>query len=114
MSIEGVETKLRLCDTLITYGFYEIAIDILAKCFEKQPDHADLITMLGDTCFRAGYLQDAQLFYNKLLNVKPEYSSYERCYDLYEASEDLEDENNKNEIKRKFPLAKWTKGFVMV
>lgn len=110
---DGIKQKLG--EVLTSYGFHEVAIDILVKCFEKKPNSSSLVSLLGDICLKTGYLQDAQLFYTKLLEIKPEYSSYERCYDLYEVSENVQGMRViKEEIKCKFPLATWVKGFSMV
>ncbi|MNC43389.1 hypothetical protein D3C81_2247350 [compost metagenome] len=63
---------------------------------------------MGDICLRESYLEDAQLFYSKLLNLNSEYSTYERCYDLYEKCEDVQGMKViKEEINRHFPLADW-------
>lgn len=109
---ESDRIKQKLGEVLTSYGFHEVAIDILVKCFEKKPNSSSLVSLLGDICLKSGYLQDAQLLYNKLLEIKPDYSSYERCYDLYEVSENVQGMRViKEEIKRKFPLATWVKGF---
>lgn len=107
--------KYKLGETLISFGFNEVAIDILTQCFEEQPNNPEVVRLLGDVCFKAGYLQDAQLLYSKLLELKPEYSSYERCYDIYAATEDSEGmQTLKDEIERKFHLAMWSRGYSIV
>lgn len=105
----AVETKVKLCELLIDYSFNEIAIDILIEIFEKNPNHVNVIKLLGDVCYQSNYLDDAQLFYAKLLELNPQYSTYERCYKLYEKLQDaISALNVKNEINTKFPLAVWT------
>ncbi|WDM21638.1 glycosyltransferase [Paenibacillus polymyxa] len=105
-----VDINIRLGEVLVNYGFNEVAIDVLSKCFERQPRNSLLVRLLGDVCLKSGYLQDAQLFYNKLLELKPEYSSYERCFNLYEAAGLIyEMRVIKEEIKHKFEIAQWVK-----
>ncbi|MFF2018096.1 glycosyltransferase [Paenibacillus sp. NPDC058177] len=112
LSESSLETKCEVGYILLSYGFTEVAIDLLAKSFEEQPNNIKLLRLIGDTCLKAGYLEDAQLFYSKLLDVNSEYSSYERCYDLYEKSQDVQGMRViKEEIRKYFPLANWTKGF---
>ncbi|WP_049825078.1 glycosyltransferase family 2 protein [Paenibacillus sp. 1-18] len=103
-----VNINIRMGEVLVNYGFNEIAIDVLSKCFERQPRNSLLVRLLGDVCLKSGYLQDAQLFYSRLLELKPEYSSYERCFNLYEALDDSEGMGViKAEIKKKFRFSDW-------
>ncbi|MBE0342465.1 hypothetical protein E4V51_16885 [Paenibacillus sp. 28ISP30-2] len=75
---------------------------------EVNPTDEKIIRLLGDACFNSGYVEDAQLLYTKLLNLSPEYSSYERSYRLYEQLEDKEMMKNiVDSIKNKFPLCLW-------
>ncbi|MEK8209766.1 glycosyltransferase [Paenibacillus sp. FSL L8-0696] len=112
LSSNNTALKCRLCDILMSYGFIEVAIDILAQCFKEEPSNIDVLRLLGDCCLRAGYLEDAQLFYSKLLNLNSAYSTYERCYDLYEKYQDVQGMKvMKGEIKKHFPLAEWIRGF---
>lgn len=104
----SAEVKVKVCEHLVAYGFNEIAIDLLVKLFESNPNNVRIIGVLGDTCFRYGYYEDAQLFYARLLEFHPEYSSYERCYFLSEKVGDQEGSCNIREsIKLKFPLSLW-------
>ena len=107
----SLEAKYNISYHLISYGFNEIAIDLLVKLYEEHPNNVKVIRLLGDTCINCDYLLDAQLFYTKLLQICPEYSSYERCYELYEQ---LEDDEGKNtivaEIKARFPQCLWVQG----
>lgn len=110
ISDNNFAVKCKLSNILFSYGFTEVAIDLLAKCFEEQPNNIEVLRLIGDICLKAGYLEDAQLFYSKLLNLNLEYSTYERCYDLYEKSEDVQGMKViKEEIEKRFPLAEWTK-----
>ncbi|MNL60017.1 hypothetical protein D3C87_1837920 [compost metagenome] len=85
------------------------------KCFEEQPNHLPLIQLLGDVCYRSGYYQDAQLFYTKLLDMNHDYSTYERCFNLYEKTDDVQGMLAlKAEISQNFPLAGWAKGLKAV
>ncbi|USB32837.1 glycosyltransferase [Paenibacillus sp. YPG26] len=105
---QKTKTKFRLCKLLSEYGFDEIAIDLLVKIFEEQSNNIDTLRLLGDLCYRNGYLEDAQLFYSKLLNLTSQYSSYERSYDLLQKMNDFESANEiKQEVIRLFPLANW-------
>lgn len=95
-------------ERIIKYGFYEVAIDLLIKLFKTNANNIKVIQLLGDMCYKLNYLEDAQLFYSKLLEVCPEYSSYERYYMLFEK---LDDKKNqyviKESIKESFPLCLW-------
>ncbi|WP_311080308.1 glycosyltransferase [Paenibacillus polymyxa] len=102
------ELKYNTLEKMMRYGFNEVAIDLLVKLFEVNPTEEKIIRLLGDACLNSGYLEDAQLLYTKLLDLSPEYSSYERCYRLYEQLEDKEMMKNiVDSIKNKFPLCLW-------
>nr|WP_269473526.1 TPR domain-containing glycosyltransferase [Paenibacillus odorifer] len=104
----SVETKYNLCFFLAEYSFVEVAIDMLIKLYDEQPYNIKTITLLGDLCLHSGYIDDAHLFYSKLMDLKPDYNTYERCYDCYKKQGDIKAMNIlKNEIKRKFPLVSW-------
>ncbi|MEK4992762.1 glycosyltransferase [Listeria sp. FSL L8-0308] len=104
----SADVKVKVCEHLVAYGFNEIAIDLLVKLFEQYPRNVRIIEILGDVCLRSEYYQDAQLFYAKLLEFRPDYSSYESCYFLSEKVGDQEGSFNiKESIKLKFPLSKW-------
>ncbi|MEK4190997.1 glycosyltransferase [Paenibacillus sp. FSL L8-0494] len=104
----SVETKYNLCFFLAEYSFVEVAIDMLIKLYDEQPYNIKTITLLGDLCLHSGYIEDAHLFYSKLMDLKPDYNTYERCYDCYKKQGDIKAMNIlKNEIKRKFPLVSW-------
>ncbi|MEK4210441.1 glycosyltransferase [Paenibacillus sp. FSL R10-2788] len=112
LSSNNTAIKCRLCEILISYGFMEVAIDMLAQCFKEEPNNISVLRLLGDCCLRVGYLEDAQLFYSELLNLNSDYSTYERCYDLYEKCQDVQGMKViKGEIKKYFPLAEWIRGF---
>lgn len=107
---QSANATIKLGSLLGEYGFDEVAIDILIKLFEQQPNNATVIRMLGDLCYRNHYLEDAQLFYSKLLNLDPQYSSYERSYDLYENLREFENAKKiRREISQAFPLANWAR-----
>lgn len=97
--------QLKLSTLLGDYGFDELAIDMLITMFKKQPNNIKVIRLLGDLCFRNGYLEDTQLFYSKLLKLDSQYSSYERVLNYFEK---IKDKNGtiatKEEIKKRFPM----------
>jgi glycosyltransferase involved in cell wall biosynthesis len=104
----SMQFKYKVCEHIISYGFNEIAIDLLLKLFEQHPKDVKIIALLGDACFNSNYLQDAQLFYAKLLEICDDYSVYEKAYDFYERIEDESAKNNiLTQIKRNFPLCSW-------
>ncbi|WP_431086425.1 glycosyltransferase [Paenibacillus sp. 8b26] len=104
----SLELKYNTLEKMIRFGFNEVAIDLLVKLLEVNPTDEKIIRLLGDACFNSGYVEDAQLLYTKLLNLSPEYSSYERSYRLYEQLEDKEMMKNiVDSIKNKFPLCLW-------
>ncbi|WP_348620778.1 glycosyltransferase [Paenibacillus polymyxa] len=103
----GVDAKVKVCEHLVSYGFSEIAIDLLVKLFEQYPRNVRVVELLGDVCLSSEYLQDAQLFYAKLLDLCPDYSSYERAYALSEKTGDKMDVYKIEEsIKLRFPLSR--------
>ncbi len=103
----GVDAKVKACEHLVSYGFSEIAIDLLVKLFEQYPRNVRVVELLGDVCLSSEYLQDAQLFYAKLLDLCPDYSSYERAYALSEKTGDKMDVYKiKESIKLRFPLSR--------
>ncbi|OMD82996.1 MULTISPECIES: glycosyltransferase [Paenibacillus] len=93
----SVENSYKLGELLSGYSFKELAIDILIQSFRKSPNNVNVVRLLGDICFDLNYLEDSQLFYTKLLDICPEYSSYERIYNLYEK---LDDKNGMSETKK--------------
>ncbi|GIP21754.1 hypothetical protein J22TS3_20290 [Paenibacillus sp. J22TS3] len=98
----------KVIKVMTSFGFYEIAIDLLAKCYEQHPNNIDVIGLLGDACLKAGYQQDVEILYSRLLELNLEYSTYERNYNLYSELEDIQGMRTiKNEIKRRFPLSEW-------
>ncbi|PJN58904.1 hypothetical protein PAEAM_35550 [Paenibacillus sp. GM1FR] len=105
-----VEIKIKVCEHLADYGFGEISIDLLLKLFQRYPINVNIIKLLGDICLKTNYIQDAQLFYNKLLTISGEYSSYERIYDLYDKSNNqFEKISISKVIREKFDLCHWLK-----
>jgi glycosyltransferase involved in cell wall biosynthesis len=105
----GVDVKVKACEHLVSYGFKEIAIDLLVKLFEQYPRNVKTIKLLGDVCLSSEYLQDAQIFYTKLLEVCDDYVAYERAYELYERVNDQVAKNQVlAQINHKFPLCEWS------
>ncbi|MHB0861941.1 tetratricopeptide repeat-containing glycosyltransferase family 2 protein [Paenibacillus sp. SEL3] len=106
----SVGVKVKVCEHLVGYGFSEIAIDLLVKLFEQNPRNISVINMLGEVCLALNYLQDAQLFYTKLLEVSENYVAYEKTYELYKKVDDEVAMNSVlSQINRKFPLCAWSK-----
>lgn len=105
-----VEIKIKVCEHLADYGFAEIAIDLLLELFKLHPRNRDIIQLLGDVCYRSNYLQDAQLFYTKLLEMCDNYSSHEQMYAVYHKSNDEEGKTAfLRVIKEKFKLCLWVR-----
>ncbi|MGQ3480902.1 glycosyltransferase [Paenibacillus sp. TY11] len=106
--VGSLDFKYDVIQKMVNFGFDEVAIDLLVKLFETNPNNLKVIQLLGDVCFKLNYFEDTQLFYTKLLDLCPEYSSYERCYILSEKIDDhISASNIKQRIKQKFPLALW-------
>lgn len=104
----SINFNCSVIEKIIKYGFYEVAIDLLIKIFKTNANNIKVIQLLGDMCYKLNYLEDAQLFYSKLLELCPEYSSYERCYMLFEKLDDKENQYIiKESIKESFPLCLW-------
>ncbi|GIO35203.1 hypothetical protein J41TS12_00640 [Paenibacillus antibioticophila] len=102
--------RIKIGQLFNDYGFDELAIDMLSSLYNTESNNITLFRLLGDLCFRNKYLEDAKLFYLKLLQIDPSYSAYERVYNLYET---LNDTDNalliKQEIATKFPIVEWAK-----
>lgn len=104
----SVETKYNICLLLADYSFAEVAIDLLIKLYDEQPNNMKVITLLGDLCFQNNYLEDAHLFYSQLMDLNPVYSTYERCYQCYKKQNNVKGMNDiRDDIKRKFPIVTW-------
>lgn len=104
LAYTSLKSKVYSYSLLISYGFTEVAIDLLVKLFEEHPNNVEVIRLLGDVCLSCNYTQDAQLLYSKLLELIPDYGSYERCYKLYEKIDDRAGMSRIVEsIKNKFP-----------
>lgn len=104
----SLQVKVQVCRIVADYGFSEVAIDLLVKLFEAYPNDTKVLKLLGDICMNSNYLQDAQLFYNKLMKISPEYSTYEKCHDLFIKLGEIENARNIKEIiMRNFPNCLW-------
>lgn len=108
IGMSSLDLKIRIGEILADYGFFEEAIDLLAKEYEIYPIDQRIITLLGDICMHMDYLEDTQILYGKLLELSNQYSKYERCYDLFEKSNDLNNmESLRQMIAESFPLCDW-------
>ncbi|MGV7118418.1 glycosyltransferase [Paenibacillus kyungheensis] len=108
LSETNSEFQYRFGKLLAEKGYSEAAIDVLIKAYNQNEGNTDINILLGDLCISSGYLEDAQLFYNKLIKLKPEYSSYERCYNIAEKMNDVPKMvEMQSIIKEKYPLSKW-------
>ncbi|NMI03905.1 glycosyltransferase [Paenibacillus sp. SZ31] len=102
------KNHLRVSKLLSEYRFDELAIDMLIVTFKDSPNNPEVIRLLGDLCFRNGYLEDAEMFYTKLLNLDSSYEVYERNFCLYEKKNDKQGMGKVgNEIIEKFPAVSW-------
>ncbi|MCW3795511.1 glycosyltransferase [Paenibacillus sp. LS1] len=102
------KNHLGVCRLLSEFKFDELAIDMLIVTFKSSPNNLEVIRLLGDLCFRNGYLEDAELFYTKLLNLDSSYEVYERNFRLYEKKNEKQDMMRiGNEIIEKFPAVSW-------
>lgn len=102
------EFQYRFGKLLSEKGYGEAAIDVLIKAYNQNESDININVLLGDLCIRAGYLEDAQLFYTKLIKINSEYSSYERYYNIAEKMNDVTKmEEVKSIILKKYPISKW-------
>lgn len=103
------EVRYKIGSMLSGHGYYEAAIDILVQAYHLDPEHIEIIELLGDICLRAGYFDDAEYFYVNLIERSPAYASYERYYRLYEKKKD---DDRMKEIKQfiaaHYPMATWS------
>ncbi|WIV18899.1 glycosyltransferase [Paenibacillus polygoni] len=106
----SLESKLNVCSKFIEFGFYELAIDLLSELYKEHSNNVHTIELLGDVCFISGYKEDAEILYNRLVKLRPNYRSYERIYKFYVS---LEDQHKMSDIikkiKLKFPQVSWVK-----
>jgi tetratricopeptide (TPR) repeat protein len=103
-----LDTRIKLCELLVDYGYEKPAFDQLVKMYEEKPTNVEVLKLLGDLCCRLGYFDDAEVLYARLMELKPVYSSYESCYILYEGRRNFEGMRKIwLEIKQKFPLSQW-------
>ncbi|WP_251509540.1 glycosyltransferase [Paenibacillus polysaccharolyticus] len=99
---------LNICKILSEYRFDELAIDMLVVMYKESPNHPEIIRLLGDLCLRNNYLEDAEMFYTKLLNVDSSYEAYERNFRLYESNSDKESMMKvEKAMRERFPSAAW-------
>lgn len=102
------DLKYRISNAIATYGYKELAIDLLVQEFKEQPNNIQIVRLLGDICLSSNYLDDAVLFYSRLLEISPDYSSYERCIHLFEKLKDHKVVDQlKMDMKLKFPRSLW-------
>ncbi|MBP1157800.1 MULTISPECIES: glycosyltransferase [unclassified Paenibacillus] len=97
-----------LSKTLYDYGYNDVSVDFLLANMDRHPTHIKTIELLGDICLRNNNDQDALVLYNRLLNFKKDYPTYERLYNLYEKMNDKEGMNKiRQQIEALFPLCNW-------
>lgn len=102
------KNHLGVCKLLTEFKFDELAIDMLIVTFKSSPNNLEVTRMLGDLCLRNGYLEDAELFYTRLLNLDSSYEVYERNFRLHEKKNDKQGMMKiGNEIIEKFPVVSW-------
>ncbi|KUP23872.1 glycosyltransferase family 2 protein [Paenibacillus sp. DMB5] len=103
-----IDTKIKLCEVLIDYGYEKPAFDQLVELYEEKPANVEVLKILGDLCLRLGHLDDAEVLYARLMELLPVYSSFESCYSLYENKRNIKGMRVIwHEIKRLFPLSQW-------
>ncbi|WP_221796734.1 glycosyltransferase [Paenibacillus typhae] len=103
-----LDTKIKLCELLVDYGYEKPAFDQLVRLYEEKPANVEVLRSLGDLCCRLGYFDDAEVLYARLMELLPVYSSFESCYSLYEGRRNFEGMRMIwLEIKRLFPLSQW-------
>lgn len=102
--------KMKLSTILSDFKFDELAIDMLIEMFKTNSNNVEVIRLLGDLCFRNNYLEDAQLFYSKLMLLDSSYGTYERSYKLYKTVNDAQAVDQiEKEISQRFPVVSWVR-----
>ncbi|MFD2703191.1 glycosyltransferase [Paenibacillus shunpengii] len=102
------KTKIKLCEVLINYNFFEIAIDLLIPLHNSMPNNIKVIELLGDLCLNNNHLDDAIVLYSKLMKISPRYSTLERCYNAYKKVGDSKSiQVIKERIEKNYKYVKW-------
>ncbi|KQL52988.1 hypothetical protein AN964_05330 [Heyndrickxia shackletonii] len=105
-----IALKIELSRILLKNGFAQNAQELLLASYSKNHANKDFVELLADTCFKQNQLKEALSFYNRAIELKHDYPTYEK---MYRTLEKLNDQVGlltvKNEIKRLFPLAEWVK-----
>ncbi|WP_042195540.1 glycosyltransferase [Paenibacillus camerounensis] len=103
-----LETQCKLAVLLVDYGYENVAFDLLVKLYGEKPLSIPVIELLGDLCCKMGYTDDAEVLYARLMELKPVYSSYEKCYDLFESRNNITGMRRIwQKIQQQFPLSQW-------
>ncbi|MED3549818.1 glycosyltransferase [Cytobacillus praedii] len=103
-------SRLKLAELLNRNGLSQVAQNILLENYNTSANNPHIVELLADTCVKQKQYGEALSFYDRAISLKSKYELYEKVFHVYE---ELDDKEGlilvKNEIERKYPLAKWVK-----
>jgi len=100
--------KLKLSRMLLKNGFIKNAQEILLAFYNENNTNREYVELLADTCYKNNQFIEALSFYNRAVELKKEYLTYEKMYRTYEKLNDsMGLQVIKSEIKELFPKASW-------
>lgn len=107
----SVESQNKLVSRLISLGYLDTSLELLSVNMERYTDNCDVLLLAGDIFVINKDFSTAMDFYNRSLAVnKNYYPTYERLYEIYEATGDMSKASMLvNEIKLLFPFSRWVK-----
>ncbi|MDO7906568.1 glycosyltransferase [Paenibacillus sp. JX-17] len=104
----SVEMKYSVGRLLHQYGFDELAVELLMKEYNQNLTNKNIHRLLGDICVKQNYIQDAVLFYTRLVEISNDYRAYESLYKaLIKAEETTTAKDLQKMIMNRFPEAQW-------
>lgn len=105
-----VSLVIKLSNILIKNGFTKNAQELLLAFYTENQTNKKYVELLADTCYKQNQFYEALSFYNRAVELKKEYITFEKIYRTYEK---LNDQNGlfiiKNEIRKLFPISLWVR-----
>ncbi|MBS4190260.1 glycosyltransferase [Bacillus sp. FJAT-49705] len=103
-------SSLKIAELLNRNGLSQAAQNILLEDYNTSANNPLIVELLADTCVKQKQYVEALSFYDRVISLKSKYELYEKVFHVYEELNDKEGMTLvKNEIERKYPLAKWVK-----
>ncbi len=104
----SIETQVKLASMLLTNGYTDTAMELLAVNIDKYPNCMENYILLGDAYSMQNKVADALECYSAVLAFIDEYRIYEKMYNTCEKMGSAgKVEDLKRTMKKKFPLSIW-------